>query len=348
MTAGFVPSVGAKDLALVGNVSYTISGTSIAIKADKVANYRSGGTSGTLRLEVWATSSPYSGGKITGYVMGTSVLGVLKGGYNFPSVNKSATFTSPPSGSYYITMTLEEYTASGYVIVDYANFSGTKQFGPGGTVSANLKLQGQASWNGSGSTITIKVAKVVNNSTDGTSGALRLRIWATQSQYSGGSINGYVLGSVALSPLKGGHYYSSISKTGTYTKPPNGTYYTTLTLEEAQLGTYSIKDYINMSSTSTFGPVTPTPNPGYKADWFTLQSQASGVSAMNKTNYLMLRSLGLASSPIGGRGVQLWSYCAAAMSYYNVYKSNPTTANWNAHAQTAQLAWAFFQRAPWD
>ena len=342
---------GAQDLSLEGTVSYTISGTKVVLKADKVVNHSDGGTSGTLRLRLWATSSPYSGGSISGYVMGTSVLGVLEGGYQFPGVSMSVAFTGPPSGTYYITVTLEEYQASGaYTIVDYMNFSGTKQIGPGGSFG-DIKLEGLVSWKQSGSKITLKADKVVNYRDSGTSGTLRLQIWATRTAYSGGRISGNVLGSVTLGTLKGGYYYPNINKTGTYRKPPNGTYYITMTLEESQRGSYVMQSYINMRGTSTFGSTTPPINPpgGVKKDWFTL-------TGGGKDPYAMLRSLGLDRGPVAnpprapiyGRGVQLWSYCAAAMSYYDVYKSKPNDQNWTAHEETAKLAYAFYERAPWD
>src|SRR4051794_32571708 len=48
-------------LSLVGNGSYSISGNTVILQADELDNDSFSGTSGTIRLELWAFSSPYSG-----------------------------------------------------------------------------------------------------------------------------------------------------------------------------------------------------------------------------------------------------------------------------------------------
>jgi hypothetical protein len=53
-------------LSLETPASYQVSGSSVTLKAARVANNTTG-RPGTLRLELWATSSPYSGGTINGY-----------------------------------------------------------------------------------------------------------------------------------------------------------------------------------------------------------------------------------------------------------------------------------------
>lgn len=334
----------ADDIELDGTFGYSINSTKLTFDLGKIANNRNGGTSGSLRVELWATSSPYTGGTINGYILGTKDLGILKGGYYFRAKSTSVTYKSPPSGTYYVTLTLEEYSSSGFVIVDYVNFSGAKTFSQGmGSSSTDLKLEGPSSWSRSGSKLTIKVAKVINASSGGTSGSLRLKVWATTSSYSGGTITGRVLGYVSLKKLAAGYQYTDINKTVSFKKPPNGTYYTTLTLEEYLKGKYIIKDFIPMSGTTTFGTSSTTPGSGVKSDWFNMNPNGYDKNVMT-----MLRNLGLASGPTGGRGYQLWSYCATAMSYYNVYASNPTSANWSYHVTCAELAYQFYLKAPYD
>jgi hypothetical protein len=124
--------------------------------------------------------------------------------------------------------------------------------GGGGGYNSNLDLSGNVRWSTSGSQINIQAGKVANNSSSSTSGSLRLRIWATRSRYAGGGITGYVLGTRNLSSLRPNYYYSNISGNVSYTRPPSGTYYTTMTLEEYSASGWVIRDYINFSSTTRF------------------------------------------------------------------------------------------------
>ena len=116
---------GLRTIDLSGSLSWKISGSVVNISAGKVTNNQSGGTSGSLRLRLWATNPKYIGGGIHGYVLGIRRLGQLQGGYSYNSIAGNVQYTAPPTGYYYTTLTLEEYTASGWVIRDYADFSGT-------------------------------------------------------------------------------------------------------------------------------------------------------------------------------------------------------------------------------
>jgi hypothetical protein len=262
----------AADIDLSGTCGWTITGDSIDIVAGRVENNSTGGSSGSLRLQVWATPSRYSGGSISGYVIGTRNLQQLSGGYSYSNISGSVSFTAPPSGTYYTTLTVEEYTGSGFVIRDYQTFSDTATFGGGGGGGddggngggggdggggsggdGSLGIEGSGSWEISGSSIVIGAAKVANGRSGGSSGSLRLQIWATTSPYSGGGISGYVIGTLNLDPLPGGYSYNNLSRAVNYTAPPSGTYYTTLTLAEYDSGSYGIVDYLTFSGTSTFG-----------------------------------------------------------------------------------------------
>lgn len=102
-----------------------------SMHVDQVVNTTSY-TTGTLRLELWATSSRYAGGTISGYRTLTYVLGQLPSNYSFSNVN-TGTLTMPgglPAGTYYLTFALTEYDPStcagsngGYCIVNYGNFT---------------------------------------------------------------------------------------------------------------------------------------------------------------------------------------------------------------------------------
>jgi hypothetical protein len=140
MTVG-VSSANANDIVLDGTFGYSISGTRLTLDLGKIVNDRDGGKSGSLRVQLWATASPYSGGDIYGYILGTKNIGQLEGGYYFHSMSASTTYKRRHR-DYYVTLTLEEYTSAGFVIVDFLTFSGAKTFSSGtGASGSDLKLK---------------------------------------------------------------------------------------------------------------------------------------------------------------------------------------------------------------
>src|SRR5262249_24938698 len=126
-------SASASNVSFSGNCTWEINGSSINIEVGRVDNDDPAGSrSGRLRLRLWATSTRYSGGTINGYVLGVHALDPLAGQYYYQNISGYVSYTAPPAGTYYTTITLEEYTGSGYVIRDYLTFDGTSQFGGGG------------------------------------------------------------------------------------------------------------------------------------------------------------------------------------------------------------------------
>jgi hypothetical protein len=97
-----------------------------------------GSYSGSLRARLWAVSSPYLGGTITGPVLGLftpnfagpgarSATQVFVGGYSTTSVQSSGQQQNPAAGSYCLVATLEEFSSSctssdGFCIDDWIQF----------------------------------------------------------------------------------------------------------------------------------------------------------------------------------------------------------------------------------
>ena len=107
--------------------SYRVRGSSVYFDAEAVRNNQGGGTSGTLTLELWATNSPYTGGRLSGYVLGEGRLGELGAGRYYASPSFTRQLNLPPPGTYYVTMILTEYQGR-EVIVDYMAFDRTVTF----------------------------------------------------------------------------------------------------------------------------------------------------------------------------------------------------------------------------
>ena len=124
--------------------------------------------------------------------------------------------------------------------------------GGGGGTSPLVDLSGGSSWNTSGSSINIVAGRIDNYSRTATTGTLRLRVVATTSRYSGGTLSGYTLGIRTLGQLRPGSFYSGVSGFVSYTRPPSGWFYTTISVEEYTASGWVIRDYDNMSSLVRF------------------------------------------------------------------------------------------------
>ena len=119
-----------------GNVFYSLGQTTGYFTADRVANHRSGGTSGTLRLELWASTTSPATGSVSGYRLATYTLGTLQAGFQYSNLNSGTfTYAQPATGCYYMTLLLTEFDGSGYPFIDYVLFPNRAAFG-GGSCSA--------------------------------------------------------------------------------------------------------------------------------------------------------------------------------------------------------------------
>lgn len=113
-------------LTINGNVSATIATPNVRLRADRITSTRASGTSGNLRLSLWATTSvPVFGNSLSGFNLGTAQLTSLAAGQEILNVDRTVPFNSPPAGCYYLTMVLEEQQPdTSYVYVDLRTFTG--------------------------------------------------------------------------------------------------------------------------------------------------------------------------------------------------------------------------------
>lgn len=135
------------DIQIIGQTSWRVSGNKVTLQVEKVSNVCNLGNSGSLHLDLWATASPYSGGPISGYRLGTVQLNPLKGGYAYNNVNQTVAYSEPPDGRYYMTLTLSEYHNGSYVIVDYLTYQTSQGLGTPPSVPS---VNGAISVNSSG------------------------------------------------------------------------------------------------------------------------------------------------------------------------------------------------------
>lgn len=159
------------------------------------------------------------------------------------------------------------------------------------SVANGLVLAGTGAYAYVGSSGSLGVDFIQNNSFSRTSGSLRLDVWATIAPTTrGGGVSGYKLMSgPVMAPLTPRTQYSNVIQTATFIAPPNGTYYITLVLAEYDPSSncstdgYCVSDSIPFTSTATFGPSTPPPS--YRAGISTNSLGARGTVSSSATMY---------------------------------------------------------------
>lgn len=250
----------AQDLDLVGSTSWRQVGAALRISAERVENNRDAGSSGNLRLRIWATADVYDEtNDISGYVLGNYNLGSLRAGYAFVNLSRVVRYNRPPPGLYYTTITLEENTVDGYFITDSENFPGLVNLGGYGygtvdNLGANgdVGFVGDISWLAGNGRVTIYAEQLLNQRPT-RSGMLRIRLWATTTPYNGEAVlQGYPMATRSVGRIYGGSPVNLFSRSAFFRPPPTGEYYVTMTLEEYVPGGWNIVDYVTMPETSLF------------------------------------------------------------------------------------------------
>jgi len=236
-----------------GDTGFSVvnQGTSVSIKADAITNSSKENATGTLIVRLMALDAPYAGKSTEGKLLASYTLEGLNPGRQYSPFAKVLPYNTPSvKKRFHVCLMLMEFRGDGYVIADYRNMPETHVLGPAKLFS----LTGPFRWKASleGGTIEIEIGKISHHRT-GTTGGLKLTVWATEEPFKGGTIKGHELGSVTKAPLKSGNNYPDVKNTAKYTPPPDGTYFITITLSEyGSDETYSIVDFHTMSEPWTF------------------------------------------------------------------------------------------------
>jgi hypothetical protein len=118
----------------VRDVGYTYGSSAAVLTADQIGNFEPF-NSGTLRMELWALTAPYTGAAASGVKLAQYVVGQLATGLVLSDVNSGTVpFIAPPQGAWRIVLFLTEYTAApyndGYSVTDWRNFTDPVVIGP--------------------------------------------------------------------------------------------------------------------------------------------------------------------------------------------------------------------------
>lgn len=227
--------------------------TTVTLQAGMIKNDSRENATGSLKVQLWACSSPYEGGTIHGQLIGTTGrLEALGPAQYFENLKQTVAYT-PPSvrENYCLVFVLLEYKNGNYVIVDHVNLAATKSLGP----LQLFTMEGPWRWQTSyeGGTVDMSVAKISHTRT-GTTGSLKLSVWVTAQPYRGGRLVGYEIGQVRKDPLKAGFVYTDVKNTAKFVPPPAGTYYPTLVLSESDGNQFITVAYLSSSVPAKFTP----------------------------------------------------------------------------------------------
>ncbi len=254
-------SLPAQEIDLVGSNSWWKVGATLRISAERVENLREAGTSGNLRLRIWATDEIDDGtNDLTGFVLGTSNLRPLPAGYAYVNLSRVVRYNRPPPGLYYTTITLEENTVDGFFIVDSENYPGLVNLGRYGYgavenlgSNGDVGFVGDVIWLAGNGRVRFYTEEMLNQRVSGRSGVLRIRLWATATPYDGGPLlQGYPMATRGVGRLSAGGSIPLFARSALFRAPPTGEYYVTMTLEELVPGGWNIVDYVTFPETSLF------------------------------------------------------------------------------------------------
>ena len=129
----------ADGLVFNGNTSYNCENNNCVMRADRIDNNSNNRTTGTLRLELWATTNqPSRGGSLNGFILAVgSNLGQLGPRRSYTSVVSNGAQRSVTAGTYWVTLVLAEFDSScttsndRFCVSDTVTFSTRQTFGGG-------------------------------------------------------------------------------------------------------------------------------------------------------------------------------------------------------------------------
>jgi hypothetical protein len=139
----------ANGLTFSGNFSYERTGGTVILRMARIDNDSATRTTGTLRIELWASSTrPAEGQGFTGYKLATGAsLNPLAPRTFYTDVVRTTSFVEPPAGTYWMVMVLSEFSSAcsqsdGFCLTDSGIFSTQQTFGsaPPPPSSGNLTI----------------------------------------------------------------------------------------------------------------------------------------------------------------------------------------------------------------
>lgn len=218
--------------------------------ADAIVNGRERGTTGTIKVQLWALRAPYAENGLRGHLLAGFQLEGLHAGNEFRPARRNLAVTLPPrAGSYVIALVVSEFQGAGYVITDYRNFDNPVTLGP----AQLFRMRGPWRWQSDPNNGSVDLwVDQISHTRTGNTGTLRLSLWATREPYRGGRLFGHEIGRSEKRALRSGFVYNDIYDRVAYAPPPPGEYYVGLFLTEFDGREYVIRAHLPSNEPTYF------------------------------------------------------------------------------------------------
>lgn len=198
-----------------GSVYYTLNFDTVNIRVDKIEH--NCGSTGALRLVLWAVKDYAGGADWTGTRMAEVQLGACSEDEYYDNLNQTVPRTSPAPGYYTMILSLEAYDGEDYTQEDYRVFDDAEG------IIGQAKFAGSIGYEIGSTTVELQVDRIAHNFTNGT-GSLKIVLWACDNVGDDGSWTGYSIAEYQLEPLQLGYTYDDLAQTVVGTRPPSGCY----------------------------------------------------------------------------------------------------------------------------
>jgi trimeric autotransporter adhesin len=247
-----------KPLGFRGGINYAITSGQVTMNAQEVLN--SGpNSSGSLRLELWASPTPYSGGTICCYQVGVAGIATISPNGSLTGISETASYNAPSSGVYSMVLVLAQYNTvdQQWEVVDAFQFPSTQTLGStldsasGFANSGGFNLLSPETVTVSPSTVRIQLNGLQNMGVLAFSG-LRLEIQATSVHYDQAQSYFAIAEDPIAATIGPAETTAAIDDTVTLLPPPSGAYYLTLVLEQQNGSNWTTLTYVTLSNTVTF------------------------------------------------------------------------------------------------
>jgi len=261
-------------VSLVGTPSYSYDpiAETVQFAGVSIQNSSTTQTTGTLRVELWLTTTPYTGGTANGSRIAADVLspsvsatGQLAPGQSFANVAATVPATALPAvGTYYVAVVVSEFSSGcpsldQYCIDTYQNLPTQLTLSDTGPAAA-VQVFGFVFYDYTpGTGLDMGTVALENTSDTNVTAALRLDVWLTTAPYAGGAISGYHIATAPASGVIGtdGLVQTNVNIVPVSNLPPAGSYYVTqITSEQTNAcgsaDGYCMDSYFDLSEQLAF------------------------------------------------------------------------------------------------
>ena len=302
---------GSPELVFEGRVQWQhVNSSDVQFQAERVTfacpqGYS--GTSGSIRISLWAVENPYSGGTITGDRLGTHRLSqVLNCNQSFSGLTATTDYTLPGYGSWYTVMSLDFYDGGQWASSDTVSFDGRLD-----VPAPEAHFSGRVGFQISGTSARLQAERVEYSCAFGdiqSDNELRMQLWSLDEPFLGGTVQGRVLARAELGSLRCNQYFSPVNRLIPLQNSVVEDEYLMMTLERRNSsGQWGWSEFLNFPKTEESSGENPTLTV-YRTGSGTVTSQPAGIDCGNdcQGEFAEDSQVQLTAQPASGWRIERW------------------------------------------